>query len=191
MKKLLFCAAMVAAMSMAFVACGGSKKEDPKEQLVQKIEKICADHDVNAFNALEEEMMKYSEEDFTEKQLERIEKAVNSYMMKEWERTYPMEKEEETTVVYPMDDQEKEIVDYPSEEPEDAYVAPINDNAALCEKLVREFEAAVAAGDYERAYQISMEAEQKINPADFTQDQVERIMRAGSLIPEDFINSKM
>ena len=68
--------------------------------------------------------------------------------------------------------------------------APINNNADLREYYVSAFEAAVAAGDYEKAYQISMEAEQKVNPEDFTPEQVQRVMNAAALIPQDFIESK-
>lgn len=154
MKKLLFCAAMVAAMSMAFVACGGSKKEDPKEQLVQKIEKICADHDVNAFNALEEEMMKYSEEDFTEKQLERIEKAYNSYRMKEWESMYPLE-----------------------EEGEEADVVSFNEDEYLKEQLVQKFEKICADRDID-ALEAFAEEMSQYTEEDFTDEQKERIEKA-------------
>lgn len=107
MKKVLFCAAMVAALSMAFVACG--KKEN---------------------------------------------KAAEG---------------EEIAAPAP---------------------APINNNADLREYYVSAFEAAVAAGDYEKAYQISMEADQKVNPEDFTPEQVQRVMNAAALIPQDFIESK-
>ena len=141
MKKVLFCAAMVAAMSMAFVACG---KKDNKNAENQEGGAPASGQQFESHDQGQDEGAAFDHKGCCG------DKAAYG---------------------------EKDAYEY--------------DNAALCEKLVREFEAAVAAGDYERAYQISMEAEQKINPADFTQDQVERIMRAGSLIPEDFINSKM
>ena len=113
MKKVLFFAAMVAALSMAFVACG------KKENKAAEGEEIAA------------------------------------------------------PVAAPV-----------------AAPAPINNNVDLREYYVSAFEAAVAAGDYEKAYQISMEAEQKVNPEDFTPEQVQRVMNAAALIPQDFIESK-
>ena len=68
--------------------------------------------------------------------------------------------------------------------------AQVDNNADLREYYVSAFEAAVAAGDYEKAYQISMEADQKVNPEDFTPEQVQRVMNAAALIPQDFIESK-
>lgn len=59
------------------------------------------------------------------------------------------------------------------------------------EKFISAFEAAVNAGDFEKAYQISNEAEAKINPEDFTEEQVARIKAAAEKIPQDFILSKM
>lgn len=100
MKKVLFCAAMVAAMSMAFVACGKKDNKNAEGEENQPKKECC-------------------------------------------------------------------------------------DKAAMLEKFVSDFEAAVAAEDYDKAYQISKEVEQKINPQDFSQEQVERILKAGALIPEE------
>lgn len=147
MKKVLFFAAMVAALSMAFVACGKKENKNP-EDLVNALE-----------NALEEEMTKF-------------EKAVNVEY-----------KDEPIAPAY----EEEEAAPAPAPV---AAPAPVNNNVDLREYYVSAFEAAVAAGDYEKAYQISMEAEQKVNPEDFTPEQVQRVMNAAALIPQDFIESK-
>ena len=129
MKKVLFCAAFVAALSMAFVACG--KKKTAEEQAAEALQ--------NAAGLVDDAM------------------------------------------------QRAEQMAAPAPAYEAPAPAPATNNAALRERLVREFEAAVAAGDYDRAFRISMEAEQKVNPEDFTPDQVQRIMNAASLIPEEVV----
>lgn len=65
------------------------------------------------------------------------------------------------------------------------------DKAACAEKVVCAFEAAVEAGDYEKAYQISMEADEKLTQEDFTPEQQARLQAAFAKVPFEFIQSKM
>lgn len=147
MKKVLFCAAMVAALSMAFVACGKKKAAEEEEGGAPASSQQLDSHDQGQEQgAAFDEMGGYDK-----MEAPAYEEDYGAY-----------------------------------EEPK----APVNDNAALREYYVSAFEAAVAAGDYEKAYQISMEAEQKVNPEDFTPEQVQRVMNAAALIPQDFIESK-